>query len=452
MNKLAIGVLSAGALAVTAGFATSYYMGGRILQTLQDTALAWSAQEGLTVRVLAYERGITSSQAKTLWSLATAEDTYDVTVTHDIVHGPWPRGKAAQVVSRFLLPDDSEPQLVQALQQKPPLEWTTTASWSGATAHTLFSPNFSTLFEDGSSLTWGGLKSEWTLSAQRNATKGFVQMPVLRVKAEDGSSMELEDADLTFDAHMPASFSFWNGPSSIKVGLIAVQNPETATQFKLQQLAMHTTTTLQDKLVQMGLETSIAKVQTPEYSLGNLALAINFKQVDADWLDEFMVWMQRIPQDEDQATALLRSLPVLLAAKPVIESRLGMDTPDGPAELSAQVAYVGQQPDAFQPLLDLQAHLRAKLPKVAVVQLLDSKVRSDYLALLEQLNQDFDEQTLQTAVDDGVGKRLKQLLELGALQDSGTTFSAEIELDQGELKLNGQPRELQNLLQMGGAI
>ena len=88
MKKVVIGMLSAGALAVGAGLATSYYMGERIQQTLQNTADAWSMQEGLTVRFLSYERGVTSSQAKTLWSLATAEDTYDVTVTHDIVHGP----------------------------------------------------------------------------------------------------------------------------------------------------------------------------------------------------------------------------------------------------------------------------------------------------------------------------------------------------------------------------
>lgn len=453
MKKLAIGVLGAGALAVAGGLATSYYMGGRIQQTLESTASAWSAEEGFTVRLLEYQRGVIQSKATTLWSFVTADDTYDVTVTHDIVHGPWPKGQAAQVVSRFQLPEDSEPQLVQAFHDKVPLEWTTTANWSGATAHRLVSPNFSTLFTDGSSLTWGGLQSEWTLSAQRNAAKGFVQMPVLRVKDEEGHNIDMEDAEISFDARIPEPFNFWLGPSTLKVGLIAAQDPETTAPFKLQQLTVHTTSTLQDQFLQMGLETRIAKVLMPDYQLDQLALEMQVKQVNAQWFDEFMLWMQRAPQEADEASSLLHSLPQLLAGKPEIAiTRLGVETPDGPAELSARLAYAGQQPEAFNPLVDLQAHVRAQAPKAVLTQLLDRKVRSDYLELLEQLNQEFDEEELQTAVNDGVTKRLQGLLELGAIQASDDIFSAEMQLQQGELKLNGQPKDLQSLLQMGGAI
>lgn len=454
MKKLAIGVLSAGALAVAGCLATSYYMGGRIQQTLEATAHTWSAEEGLTVRFLEYQRGITQSQATTLWSLTTPDDTYDITVTHDIVHGPWPFGKAARVVTRFLLPEDSEPQLVQALQHQAPLEWTTTASWSGKTVHSLRSPDFSTRFEDGSSLTWGGLHSEWSLSAQRTAAQGFVRMPLLQIQVEDGSGMDLEDVAITFDVHMPAPFNFWLGPSDMRVGLIALHNAETATHVKLQQLAIHSTSTLQDQRVQMALQTQVAKLHMPGYQLDNLALDMHFQHVDAQWLDTFMAWMQRNPQDdEEQGNALLHSLPALLAGQPEFAiTRLGADTPDGPAQLSARVTYAGQQPEAFNPLIDLQAHVRATVPQAVVRQLLEGKVRSDYLELLEQLGQELDDAALQAAVDDGVRKRLQALLELGVMHREGTAFSAEVELEQGEIKLNGQPQELQNLLQMGGAI
>ena len=120
--------------------------------------------------------------------------------------------------------------------------------------------------------------------------------------------------------------------------------------------------------------------------------------------------------------------------------------------MSARVAYTGQQPEMFNPISDLQAQLHASLPKSVLIQLLDARVRSDYLALLEQLGNELDEQELQAAVDDGVGKRLKSLLSFGAIQDRGEKFTTELEFEQGELKLNGQPAELQNLLRMGGAI
>lgn len=454
MKKLTIGVLSAGALAVAA-LSTSYFVGGKIQQALEQTAESWSTEDGFTVRVLEYQRGITGSHAKTLWSFASEEDTYDITVTHDIVHGPWPLGHAAKVVSLFQLPDDSEPSLVEALQNRAPLEWTITASWSGKTSHQLFSPNFATNFEDGSSLTWGGLKAEWTLSAERNAAKGFVRMPVLRVKVEEGNRMDVEDAEVTFDARIPEGFNFWEGPSTFKIGLVSALESESDTQFKLQQLHISSTTTLQDKLVQMGLDTRIAKVEMPEYSVQNLAFDMRFNNIDARWLDGLMLWMQRSPEAEstENIPLPLRDLPELLAGKPEIAiTRFGLETPDGPAEMSARVAYAGQQPEMFNPVSDLQAQLNASLPKSVLIQLLDARVRSDYLALLEQLGKELDEQELQAAVDDGVSKRLKSLLSFGAIQDRGEKFTTELEFEQGELKLNGQPAELQNLLRMGGAI
>lgn len=453
MKKLAIGVLSAGALAVAGGLGLSYYMGGQIQQALENTANTWSSEDGFTVRVLEYERGITSSRAQTLWSFATGEDTYDLTVTHDIVHGPWPHGKAAQIVSRFVLPPDSEPQLIEALQQKAPLEWTTTASWTGETAHTLYSPHFTTQFEDASTLVWGGLQAQWTLSAQRTAAKGFVHMPVLRVKVEDGTSMDMEDTEITFDAHIPAAFNFWNGPSAMKVGMLAVENTETALQLKLHGIHIQSDSSLQDDLIQMGLDTHIAKLEMPQLILANLALEMHAQQIDAHWFSEFLLWMQQTSEDETQSTALLRSLPLLLSGKPEIAiTRMGLDTPEGPAQMSARIAYDGQDPQAFNPVDDLHMQMHAQLPKTTLKQLLHQKVRSDYLELLEQLEQEWDDIQLQTAVEDGVGKRLKGLLELGAIQDSGSNFSADLELKRGELTLNGQPSELRNLLQMGGAI
>lgn len=453
MKKLAIGVLSTGALALAGGLVTSYYMGGKIQQTLQQTAQAWSTEDSFSVRLLNYDRGIVRSQATTLWSFAGEESPNDITVTHDIVHGPWPMGKAARVVSRFQLPPESESKLMQALQRQPPLEWTAVADWSGASTHSLHSPAFDSVFEDGSALTWGGLRGEWALTAQRNAVQGFLRMPTLAVKVEDGNLMEMQDTEITFDAHLAEHHTFWSGPVAMKVGTIAVRDPEADTQFKIEGLDISSSTTLQDTLVDMGLDMRVTQVAMPQYKLDKVDLSVQLNNVDASWLDEMMLWPQQHLEEDEQLPSMLRSLPVLLAGKPeIVIDRFGMVTPEGPAQMSAHIAYVGQQPEAFNPVTDLHARLRATLPKTIVTQLLDSKVRSDYLELLERLEQDFNDEELQAAVDDGVAKRLKGLLELGALQDNGEAFSAEVELDRGELKLNGQPSELRNLLQLGGAI
>lgn len=451
MKKLAIGVLSAGALAVAGGLGTSYYIGGKIQEALEQTADVWSSEDGFTVRVLEYDRGLLRSHAQTLWSFASEEEIYDITVTHDILHGPWPMGKAAKVVSQFLLPEDSDPQLIDALRERAPLEWVTTASWSGKTQHTLFSPNFAASFDDGSSLTWGGLQADWTLSPERTDTSGTVRMPVLRVKVEDGSRLDVEDTEITFDTHMPAGYSFWLGPTALKIGLMAVQSTEDESQLKLQGLTLNTSNLLQDKLVQSGLDAQLQQLEMPSLQAKDLALSMQFKNWDADWVNQLMLWLQ----SGTQAPAIdwQSSLPALLAGKPELAiSRLSMQSADGPVTFSARIAYTGSQPEAFNPAADLEGQLRTTLPLPTLVQLLETKVRNDYLALLEQMNHALEEKELQAAVDDGVSKRLKALLSQGAVLQQGDTVEAALEFAHGEFKLNNRPQTLQQLLGIGSGL
>lgn len=453
MKKLAIGVLGAGALAVAGALGTSYYVGAHIQEAITQMAEAWTSEDGLTVRILDYDRGLFTSRATTLWSIATEEDNYDLTVTHDIVHGPWPMGKAAKVISRFLLPQDSDAALVEALQKRPPLEWTTIASWSGATAHNVTSPNFQTAFEDGSALTWGGLKAEWTLSATRDTAQGFVRMPVLRVEVQDGSRMDVEDAELTFDAQIPQGYSFWTGPTAMKLGMLSVLDTEDGTQLKLQNLRLEGSNVLQDSLLQSGMQVQLQNVESPSFRAKNLALHVQVKNIQANWFEQLMQWAQAGPEAEAQTTALLQNLPELLAGQPELHiQQLSMDSSDGPVSLNAHVRYTGTSPEEFNPTTDLEGQLQTAMPVTVLKQLLGSRVRSDYLQLLEQMDRELDEAELQAAVDDGVGKRLKALLSQGVVQKQGESVKASLSFSNGEFKLNDQPQTLQQLLGIGGAL
>ena len=453
MKKSAIGVLCAGALAIAGALGTSYYVGERIQQEFERTASAWNADDTLSVRVLDYQRGITSSHAISLWSFVGEEESYDIAVTHDIVHGPWPWGKAARITSHFQLPPNSEPQLQQALKGQDPLQWRITADWHGATEHQLQSPAFAVEFEDASALTWGGLQAQWQLSVQRDQAQGFVHMPSMRTEVEEGNQMAWKDAKLTFDAQIPKGRRFWQGPVQLQIAQLTLQEPETGTQLGVQELKLDGDTRMQGDLVDMQLHSSMRKLEMPDYSAQNFKLSAQLQHIHADWLDQWVQWVQRGNSEEEPAIALWQAFPTLLSGKPMLNvQQLSVDTEDGPANFSAQLSYVGQDAQAFDPASDIQALLRAKLPKSMLVQLLDAKVRSDYLMLLEQLGQDLDEQDMQAAVEDGVSKRLKGLLELGAIQEDGEHYGAELQLQQGELTLNGKPTELQSLMQLGGAI
>lgn len=453
MKKTAIAVLSAGALALAGALGVSYYVGSRIQQTFEATAQTWNAQDSFSVRVLEYRRGIISSHAVSLWSFAAQDNDYEVTVTHDIVHGPWPWGKLAQIRSKFHLPESTEPELKRVLEGRAPLEWQVTADWQGATDHHLSSPAFFVQFQDQSSLEWGGLQARWALSAQQDTAKGFMHMPLMRTRVEGTDQMEWEDAQLTFNTHIPTGHQFWQGPAQLKLKLLKVQEPETATAFRLQQWLVDSSIELQEEWVDMRLKSQIEHIEMAGYNARNLMLSMHMKQIHADWLDQALQWVQQSAEEETQGASMGESLPILLSGKPEIAiDNLSAETDDGPAQLSARVHYVGTQPEAFDPVTDIQAMLRASLPKSMLVQLLDTKVRSDYLRLLEQMGQELDEDMLLAAVEDGVGKRLQGLLRLGAVSESDTQYDAELVLKQGEFQLNGQPIELQYLLQLGEAM
>jgi len=104
-----MGVLCAGALAIAGALGTSYYIGGRIQTAFEQTADTWSTEDGFAVRILEYHRGLVTAQAQTLWSFADAENTYDIVVTHDIVHGPWPWAARARWCRALCCPRTASP-------------------------------------------------------------------------------------------------------------------------------------------------------------------------------------------------------------------------------------------------------------------------------------------------------------------------------------------------------
>ena len=457
MKKLAIGVSSIAVLVIAGSFASSYYIGGRVQQGLEDAAKALSAEEGLQVDIVDYQRGIAQSQAQTRWTMAHGEEAYHFTVKHDIVHGPWPMGNAAKVVSRLELPEHFNAQLAQAFQQQAPMTWTAIAHWDGSTAHTLVSPSLNTTLEDGTAVQWGGLNAEWTLSAQHNAMQGFAKLPLLDLHSpEAGDRLQLQQLELSFDATKPDTYQIWLGPSALKIGSLALQETSNNVSVQLQDIDLQTSTSMQGPLLNMGFNSKIGKLQASGTDINHVELDLQIDRINARWMDEFSTMLSTTTPEslgEEQADALLHSLPMLLTDKPVIAiPRLALTTPQGTVQMSARAAYVGQQPTSFDPSTDLEINVRAELPQALAQEWVAPKVRRDYMELLESLQQELDATQMQAAVEDGVAKRIAHLLELGAMQTQGSNFVTELDFTQGEIRLNKQPQSLQQLLSLGSAL
>lgn len=452
MKKLAITALSVGALAVATACATSYYVGGQIEQKITQTAALWSTEDGLTVAVMDYERGVIRSHATTLWSITTEDGTYDVTATHDILQGPWSGGHAAQITTRFQLPEDSEASLVEALQDRAPLEWRTVADWSGATAHQLHSPAFATRFEDGSQLSWGGLNAEWTLSANLDTSKGFAHMPALRVEQER-SHMDIHDAKLTFDAHIPMGYTFWTGPTTLKVGKLSLLDPDTAVDMQFTGLQVQGETTRREDLLQSDLSVQLDEFESAELHSRNFAFQMQLKNISAPWFEQWVQWVQTSSDTQELLQQFGEKLPELLASQPELNiPRLSFDSKDGPVSLSAYLHYIGTQPEAFDPSTDLEGQIQTSMPLSMLKLLLSNRVRNDYVELLEHMDREIHTEELEAAVDDGVGKRLETLQSNDFVQLQGDTAQATLRFTKGEFLLNDHPRTLQQLLNIGGSL
>lgn len=453
MKKLVVGVVGAGVIAGVAALGCSYYVGGQIEQSLERATQEWSAQEGFSVSILQYERGIVGAKAKTQWSFEEEDEHVDIIATHDITHGPWARGQAGSIDSFFELPEDSDPELQKALQGRAALQMLTRIGWKGQSEHTFTSPEITVNFADGSDLSWSGLQAALSVSAERTAAKGWARMPALKLKSEDGSRLELQDTAMDFSGAMVPGHSFWDGPANMKVGSLRMFDPDSESSITLQGVALDSTTTMREEMLDSSLKVNVAHIDAPGYRTSDMQMHMSIKNIDAGWLDQFLIWAQGNMQDETHRMELLRSLPVLLEHKPEISiERFAVRTPEGHSELSARLAYQGDNPKTFDPLTDVHGSLRASMPQALLKMLMAEKVRSDYAALLEQLGQNMTEQALQAEVDDGVQKRIQGLLSNDIVRAQGDTFNAELEYSQGDIKLNGISTSLQKLWGIGGAM
>lgn len=78
--------------------------------------------------------------------------------------------------------------------------------------------------------------------------------------------------------------------------------------------------------------------------------------------------------------------------------------------------------------------------------------RSDYLALIEQLNQYYSDDELKKEVDNGVQKRIKILKNLGLIEQKEDKFLTKINHEQGKIKINDQIKSLEQLISIGDHI
>lgn len=453
MKKWLVQILAALASTFLVVALLSFYMGGRIHTAVQSQIAKWEDKGYAKIEVLDYQRGIFSSTAHSRWTVEGDESSYQIEAQHDIRHGPFPHGKAATVATTFYLPAGSDPHVLQALQGAHLAQWNAAVQWNHQAHHQLSSQPLQIDFDDGSSIRWGGLQAQWQVSAQQDHIQGSLDVPLLQAKTpEIDNNLAVSGLHLEMDTQYAAQESFWSGPITLEVGSIEIQDPEVA-HVRARQLRLHALTTLNNRLVSLQLQSQAAEAMTPDQGIRQLELAMRFDNIDVQWFKDTLAWLGSNAEEEDvHVAALLDGLNQLLAAQPKIQfEKLAFETDAGISEIKGHLAYTGQQADTFD-ISEVQAALHATFPQSVVEHWLASKVRNDYVLLLDQLGQAFNETELEHAIASGVHKRLQSLLSLGAIKNQQDRFSAELVFDRDGLQLNGQPTAFQDLLMLGEAM
>lgn len=459
MNKVLTGLLGLGLVAGGAALGGSYYLGQKIEQGFHAQLQQWHSP-GLKAEVQSYQRGLLSAQAQTLWTLNTGEEVLEFTAQHNIQHGPWPQGKAAKVHTRLGAPKGSSAAFISALQDRPLLEGSSTFDWSGASQHLVNSPSLQVTLEDDSRLSWGGMQSQWNVSADQNLFDGWAKAPALGLKNTEGVQLQWQDMAVETKAAKAPNSQLWTGPASFTIATMTVTDADNPQLLQARDIRINTSTELEGQSAKMLLDMQAAQATlndgSREHEGKNLGLSMQLSHLDTGWLEQFntMLYEEEMQSEEAFTAALLASLPQLLRQKPELAiTRLGLETVEGPVNLQAQLRYTGGEDlQAFNPDRDVEGRIQLELPKTVLQMLLADKVSKDYRQLLQSMNSDYDEEELAEAIGQGVAERLNTMLERGLLQQQAQQLRTELEYANGRFILNSKPMELHELMGIGGVF
>lgn len=458
MNKKTGIAIAAAVAVVTAGaLGTSYYMGGKLEQRFTE-GIAKGNDYGVKIQITSYERGAFSSTAKTVWTLENDDESTQFTAEHKINHGPLPLGHAAEIHTRFNLPDDVEPALKTALNGRSPLEIATKVGWGRSSSNVMTSPAVTTRVKD-SDMNWGGMKISWDMPANLKGAKGSGHFAGLEFKDAEGSAA-MDKADIRFDIRQPEGQKFWTGPFAMNIAKFASSKIDDGKTLgsHVEGISMDSDTRLLGDVVEMTLKTGVKSAKLEDKQANDLVLDLAFNNVDAGWLNHVMDMNKRMKakrseaaqgedadNDEDEMTSgdlratMLKNLTQALTRKPSVEiKRLSMRTPEGVSEFSAAVQYVGDGEKMGNLLKDLKVSVKADMPKPLMQSLMQSRKRASLIAHLEDEN-DYKSEEIDSAAKIQTQGSLELLTKEGIFEDKDGKIRTEIVFANGEIQANGKP-------------
>ncbi|KTD28036.1 MULTISPECIES: YdgA family protein [Legionella] len=385
--------------------------------------------------------------------------------------------------TELTLPQKFAEQLSNAFSAEstqPKLDLSLFVSYLNNTGIDVSVPAFKLIAKEGNGqIDWLGMTSSTSLSSNMDKVDGNLTVDGLRITKEQIKTI-LSSITSEYNMHR-TDIGLYTGDASLSFPSLVVTNSEKKI-FELSQFDVHSDTNIEDGLFHSHFKSSVDKIVANDKTYGPGHLEIAIRNLDAVALAKINQQANQIQQGSDaqrqQALlAILPELPQLLSKGAEFEvTEMNFVMPQGTVEGNLLVSLPkSEAANPFELIQKIQGNGKIKVPATVVKNLLTESIRQRMMSspqpsqtiqqgIVQQMQQQQAAQPMNSGnaassapatsaptvppTDPAViaqqaataaDNQLASMVQSGVLAVQGDDYVVEINLNQGQLTVNGKP-------------
>jgi len=377
-------------------------------------------------------------------------EVFDFRVSHDILHGPFPRimqgnfrPAQALIITRLDLTDEAKDKLSSLFPDGHPVVFSSWIEFSGDSQTEISASSFEAS-NQGGTLVSQGLQGTINFFSSQTRIQSQLDMPLLSFQSGKGENIKFAGLKLTADT-LPDASGINIGDMSFSIDEISVTSTPQSTNplnLKLGKLKANSAARITGNKL-LGITKFIIKdLVFSGQQFGPVNYEISVDNIDVDIIKQIQQAMDEIQQsdmpDEQKqmmvAGKMMSLLPALLQSGPTMDIKeisfhFNNEITRLQAELriNPDLLIKDAPPVLLLQALDVDAHIT--LPKALLAALPQPKPR---LALSA------DSTVTPPQKKPGPAQRMERLTQQGFFNTDGRYYRSRILFKQGRLTLNGQ--------------
>ncbi len=393
MKKILTALAIVLVLILGAAAAAPFWFGMEAEKHYQQIVQELAKNTSVAIDSRSYERGWLSSRAEAV--IAWPGLPADLTVSHDIAHGPLALDKllggdfsfapaAAFISSRATFsPSKSASEQEKALaRQLPPITAQTVVSLTGDAEMELTAPPTKKMGKEGAGFNWRGLSGKITVRQGGNQVLTELQSPGLVAASATG---ELSVSQIRLNSDHTGGRGVMLGTTTLHIGNVGI-GPDM--DFKGLRLTASAKPAGPNVDTTVNYQIKELRVNTASYGPGQLTVVL--RKLDAAALRRFeqqvnALSKRNLPQEQvsmQTAAETMKLIAALSKKVPELEvTKLSFLTPEGELSGTAKIVLDGSELDLAQNMMlivrALRGELELSIPPSMVKAILTPQIRED---------------------------------------------------------------------------